>query len=299
MNGSLVVGRLHLASTPFEAAIANMCISILVLTLNEEANLPGCLESVAWSDDVVVFDSCSTDRTVAIAEAAAARVVQRKFDNYAAQQNAALTEVEYKHRWLLLLGADERATPELAAEIRHVVEKGDQRNTLYRLRRKDMFLGTWLRRSSGYPTWFGRLIRVGRVWVEREVNEEYHTDGKIQDLHSHIVHFPFNKGISFWFERHNRYSSMEAELLLREVRGKMKVKDFFSSDPTVRRKTLKQLAYRLPGRPLLVFTYLFFLRMGFLDGRPGLIYCTLRMIYEYMIDLKVKELRRREKGLPI
>jgi hypothetical protein len=84
--------------------------------------------------------------------------------------------------------------------------------------------------------------------------------------------------------------------LVEEVRGRA---GLFSRDPVTRRKAQKQLAYRLPGRPLLMFLGLYVVRLGFLDGRPGLIYCTLRMIYEYMIDLKVKELRRREAGLPI
>ena len=96
---------------------AGMSLSILILTLNEEVNLPDCLASVAWSDDIVVFDSHSSDRTVAIAQAAGARVVQRRFDNYAAHRNAALKEVTYRHPWLLDLDADERVTPELHREI--------------------------------------------------------------------------------------------------------------------------------------------------------------------------------------
>ena len=275
-----------------------MPVSVLILTLNEEINLPGCLESVVWSDDVVVFDSFSNDRTVEIAEAAGALVVRRKFDNYAAQRNAALSEVNYKHPWVLMVDADERWGRGIAEEIDDVVNRGQDDITLYHFRRKDMFLGRWLKRSSGYPTWFGRLVRVGRVSVERAINEEYHTDGAKGYLDSHFIHYPFNKGIAFWFDRHNRYSSMEAASLVREVATKMAWRGLVSSDPTLRRKVLKQFAYRLPGRPLIVFVYLYILRLGYLDGRAGLTYCTLRMIYEYMIDLKVKELRRQRNALP-
>lgn len=276
-----------------------MGVSILLLTLNEEVNLPACLESIKWSDDIVVFDSHSTDRTVEIANMAGTKVVERIFDNYAAQRNAALNEVEYKHPWVLMVDADERVTPELRNEIEAVLSKEKSEITLYRIRRKDMFMGKWLRRSSGYPTWFGRLFKVGHVWVEREINEEYHTSGKIGYLQSHFIHYPFNKGVAYWFERHNRYSSMEASSLIQELRVPLELRKIFSSDPIIRRRILKQLAYRMPGRPFLAFCYLYLFRLGILDGRAGLTYCILRSIYEYMIDIKVKELQRREKGLPV
>ena len=274
-------------------------ISVLILTLNEEMNLPGCLESVKWCDDIVVYDSYSTDRTIEIARAEGARVFQRNFDNYANQRNAALTDVEYKYSWLLMLDADERATLAVEQEIRRIVESGEKRTTLYRIRRKDMFWGKWLRRSSGYPTWFGRFFRNGKVRVEREINEEYHTDGEIGHLQEHLIHYPFKKGMAFWIKRHNRYSTMEAQSLIQEIRKPLELKKIFVSDPTIRRKILKQMAYRMPGRPFFVFIYLYLIRLGFIDGKPGLTYCILRSIYEYMIDVKVKELRRRENGLSV
>jgi len=275
-----------------------MSISVLILTLNEENNLPGCLESVSWSDDIVVFDSFSSDETVAIAKAAGARVFQRRFDDYASQRNAALTDVEYKHLWVLMVDADERWPKSMYDEMRRAMAYGND-VSLYHFRRKDMLMGHWLKRSTGYPTWAGRLAKLGEVSVKRDINEEYWTSGKKGYLKSHFIHYPFNKGIAFWLERHNRYSSMEAEALVKEVQGSLRLRDLFSSVPTIRRRFLKQLAYRLPCRPLLVFCYLYFVRMGFLDGVPGLTYCRLRSMYEYMIDLKVKELRRREKDLPV
>lgn len=273
--------------------------SILILTLNEEHNLPRCLESVRGQDDVVIFDSFSSDRTVEIAKAAGARVIQRTFDNYAAQRNAALTKVTYRHPWVLMLDADECAAPQLHAEIEQVLSRRDDETTLYRMRRKDMFFDRWLRRSSGYPTWFGRLARVGRVRVEREINEEYHTDGKVGWLNQHLIHYPFNKGFNYWLERHNRYSTLEAKALIQETKEKVDWSGVLSRDPVVRRRTLKQIAYRMPGRPLLVFLYLYLFRCGFLDGCGGWAFCSMRSIYEYMIVLKMKELRLRERGAAI
>jgi glycosyltransferase involved in cell wall biosynthesis len=274
-----------------------MSISVLILTLNEEINLPACLESVKWSNDIVVFDSNSTDRTVEIAQQAGVRVVQRCFDNYAAQRNAALQNVGYNHDWILMLDADERVTPELRIEIQNTVQRVDGKTTLFRFCRKDMFCGRWLRHSSGYPTWFGRLIRKGRVQVLREINEEYHTDGHIGFLKEHLIHFPFNKGVAFWFERHNRYSTMEAEIIVEQKSEKFSFTLSALRDPVIRRKAFKKIAYSLPFRPLIVFVYLYIIRMGFLDGVPGLFYCILRTIYEFMIDLKVKELKNRGKDL--
>jgi len=275
-----------------------MSISVLILTLNEEVNLPACLASVSWCDDIVVFDSYSSDRTVEIAEAAGARVVQRAFYNYGAQRNAAL-EVSYKHPWLLMVDADERVTPELKCEIQVQLGQLDSAVSLYRMRRKDMFMGRWIRHSSGYPTWFGRLMRVGYVHVDRDINEEYHTDGTVGLLQEHLHHYPFNKGFSCWLEKHNRYSSMEAGLFEDGGNAYSSIGDLFNTDPVVRRKAIKSFVYQLPGRSFLIFLALYFIRGGFLEGRPGFIYCVLKAFYEFMINCKVAENRLRRQGLPL
>jgi glycosyltransferase involved in cell wall biosynthesis len=259
-------------------------ISVCILTYNEEASLPGCLVSVAWADDIVVFDSGSTDRTCEIANAHGARVVQRVFDDYAGQRNAALAEVRYTHPWLLMLDADERATPELYHEMAHRIASSPDSVTLFRLRRKDMLHGRWLRRSSGYPTWFGRLIKIGEVWVEREINEEFHTSGCTEAISEHLLHFPFEKGLAFWLERHVRYARMEAIRIEDDRRHVLAFTHVVSRDPVMRRKALKQILYRLPFRPAVVFVYLFVIRGGFLDGRPGFQFSSLRRTYEGMIE---------------
>lgn|ERR1700690_2198267 len=274
-------------------------ISVLILTLNEEVNLGDCLDSCAWSDDVVVYDSGSVDRTREIAIAKGARFVERRFDNYAAQRNAALAEVPFRHPWVLMLDADERTPPDLIEEMAQAVAAAQSDVVLFRMRRKDMFLGRWLRRSSGYPTWFGRLMRVGRVRVEREVNEEYVADGKVAYLNSHLVHFPFNKGISFWFDRHNRYSTLEAIAKIQMRSVPLSWRSLLDADPVARRRALKQLAYRLPMRPSIVFCYWYFVRLGFLDGRAGFAFSRMRASYELLIDLKVLEQERLRRGAPV
>lgn len=267
-------------------------ISVVILTLNEEVNLPGALASLkGLCDDVVVFDSLSSDATLAIAGQFGARVHQRRFDHYAAQRMAALSEVAYTHPWLLMLDADERVTPELWAEMVASTQNADSSVTLFRMRRKDYFMRRWLRRSSGYPTWFGRLMRIGYVRVEREINEEYITEGRVGYIAHHLVHFPFNRGIDHWIDRHNRYSTAEARKLVNENTTAWHVRDLWSADPTARRRALKRLAYRLPFRPAIAFLYLYVIRLGLLDGIAGYRFCRMRAMYEYMIDLKVAELR--------
>jgi glycosyltransferase involved in cell wall biosynthesis len=274
-------------------------VSILILTLNEELNIADCIDSCAWSDDIVVFDSLSKDRTREIALSNGARVVERAFDNYAAQRNAALTQVTYKHPWVLMVDADERVPPDLAAEIATSIDKADADIAIFRMRRKDFFLGRWLKRSSGYPTWFGRLMRVGRVRVEREINEEYIADGGIGYLQSHLHHYPFNNGVAYWFERHNRYSSMEAIAKVSVQLDPVISRNIWSSDPIERRRSLKRLLYKVPFRPLIVFFYLYVVRLGILDGRAGFYFSRMRAIYEFLIDLKVLEAKRRQRGCAI
>lgn len=274
-------------------------ISVVILTLNEEVNLPRCLASLRWCDDVIVFDSFSSDRTALIAEEWGARVIKREFDDYASQRQAALN-TGFKHQWVYMADADEEIPPDLAEEMLATVQlNGDSAVVLYRLLRKDMFLGRWLRRSTAYPTWAGRLFRADKISIERPINEEFHAVGETGKLKGHFIHHPFSKGVAHWIDRHNRYSSMEAVRLLQERGQAIPYRNILSRDSLLRRKALKQVAYRMPLRPLVVFLYLFVLRGGFLDGAPGLYYSGLRSFYELMIDLKIIELRRRREGLPV
>lgn len=274
-----------------------MSISVLILTYNEACNISECLSSVSWTDDVVVLDSGSDDQTVELARALGARVVHRAFDNYAAQRNFGLRDINYRHPWILILDADERVTDDLKTEMLQTVKDAPTDVTLFRMRRRDHLYGRWIRRSSGYPTWFGRLVRLGHVWVERPINEEYRTNGRILPLLNHLDHHPFNKGFQEWIAKHNRYSSAEAALFLENQSRPWRWVDLFQREPTRRRVAAKAVLYSLPGRPLVVFLALYLIRGGILEGRSGLTFCLLRTWYEFMIDIKRRELRRRSQQL--
>ncbi len=273
--------------------------SVLVLTLNEEPNLALCLEPLRDCDDIVILDSFSTDQTEQIAAEYRVRFHKRHFDDYASQRNYGINYLKYKHPWLLIVDADETVTQELSEEITKVLNNHISNIYLYRMRRKDHLMGKWIKRSSGYPTWFGRLVKIGSVRVERAINEEYVTDGEIGYLENHLHHFPFNKGFSAWLDKHNRYSTMEAELIVNGVKSAPRLKDFFHKDPAERRRAIKSIVYRFPGRPLLMFVALYFVKGGFLDGRAGFTFCLLRSFYEFLINCKVKEMRSRSQSLPL
>lgn len=276
-----------------------MSVSVLVLTLNEESNIRACLESLAWSDDLVVLDSFSTDGTASVACAAGARVVQRKFDNWSAHQNWAVANLQFKHPWVLYLDADERCTEQMRDEILGVAARKPP-HAAYRIRRKDFFMGRWLKHAQLYPTWLVRLFRPERIRYERLVNPVAHVDGTIGELDAHIHHYPFSHGIAHWIARHNGYSDMEAvEAIKARGDGPLNLGRIFSADPNDRRRALKDVFFRMPARPAVKFLYYYAWRRGFLDGRAGFTYATLQSFYEYMIDCKRRELLRKQRGLPI
>jgi glycosyltransferase involved in cell wall biosynthesis len=273
-------------------------VSVLVLTLNEERNIGACLETLAWSDDVVVLDSLSTDATREIAAQHGARVVQRPFDNWSTHQNWAVRNIEFRYDWVLYLDADERCPPDLRDEVLRVA-RAQGSEAAFRVRRKDFFMGRWLRHAQLYPTWLMRLFRPTHIRYERLVNPVAVVDGPIGELREHIIHFPFSHGVSHWIARHNRYSDMEA-VEVAKVRATGRISgELWASDPNERRRALKDLFARLPARPLMKFLYCYGWRRGFLDGRAGLTYATLQAIYEYMIDCKYREFMRRQRGLPV
>lgn len=275
-------------------------VSVLILTLNEEVNLAACLASVGWSDDIVVLDSFSQDRTVEIAKSFGARVYQRQFDSEPAQRSHGLREIAYKHRLVYLPDADEITPPALRDEILAVARAPDRTEVAFHVRSRTMFMGRWLRWSGLYPTWFVRLVEPHRVRFEREINLRTVADGAEGKLDGHLLHYTFNKGLNAWFEKHNRYSWHEARESLRSLETeRVDWVAALTGSGAARRRALKTLSFRLPCRPLLRFLYMYVLRGGFLDGRAGFVYCRLLMTYETMIVTKMIEIRRRERGLPL
>jgi glycosyltransferase involved in cell wall biosynthesis len=276
-----------------------MSVSVLVLTLNEEINIRPCLDSLSWSNDIVVLDSLSQDQTAKVALSLGARVVERRFDNWSSHQNWAMKSIQFVNPWVLYLDADERCSPELRDEVLNRAT-ADSVERAFRMRRKDFFMGRWLKHAQLYPTWLVRLVRPESIRYERLVNPVTVVDGQVGNLREHILHYPFSHGIAHWIARHNNYSDFESQELLKVREGASRSDGkILSSSPVERRRALKSIFFRLPGRPILKFLYYLLWRRGFLDGHAGVTYATLQAIYEYHIDCKYRELIRRKQGLPI
>jgi glycosyltransferase involved in cell wall biosynthesis len=274
-------------------------ISVLIYTKNEEQDLPGCLESLSWCDDIHVFDSMSSDNTAEIAKQYGATVTQRSYaDNTlafggdeAAHRNWGLQHIPFKYEWIFHLDADERVSAELVMAMRAALSVPNPKQA-YRMPRRDYFMGRWLKHVTPSPLHI-RLFKIGRVRYERLINPVTLVDGEVGHLDAWLDHFPFSKGMDHWIEKHNKYSASEASQIMQNRSNGTRFdiqKVFFEPDITKRRAQQKEFYYRLPCRPLVMFILLYVARRGFLDGRAGLRYAMLRAMYEYMIVIKSQEL---------
>jgi len=272
--------------------------SILILTYNEAINIQRCLDSVRECDDVVVLDSFSTDGTVACIQERAVRLFQRKFDTFAGQRNWAIDTVSFKHQWVLHLDADECMTPTLHQELLTVVSRDEK--SAYLLANKLMFMGRWIRHASMYPYYQARFLRLGEsrfVQAGHGQTLDHATRGT-GTLKEPYLHYNFSKGITDWLSRHNRYSSDEAHRIAshRMPLRKALVDAIRGITRQDRQQARKRLADSLPAKPLWRFLFLYFVRMGFLDGGPGFHYCLLMATYDYLIALKSRELQAQTSG---
>jgi glycosyltransferase involved in cell wall biosynthesis len=271
-------------------------ISVIILTHNEEANIGRCLDSVSWSDDILVVDSFSEDRTVEISKGCGARVIQRAFDDFSSQRNFASEQGNLKYEWVLHLDADEIVTPELRAELQGAAF-GDK--DAYRVSSKLIFCGKFLRHAGLFP-WY--QVRFGRKQALRfkqvgHGQRETLEPSRIGTLKSSLLHFNFSKGLSDWIERHNRYSTAEAQ---QNVYGytddDVPILDFLSAETDRRRRTAKKIFRRLPCRAIIRFIYMYLFRGGILDGKVGFTYCRLLAWYEWLIVLKEREIKAHARA---
>jgi glycosyltransferase involved in cell wall biosynthesis len=272
--------------------------SVLILTKNEESNLPACLAALPWCDDIVVLDSYSADGTVSIAGAAGVRVVQRAFDDFGSQRNFALKEISFKHPWVFHLDADERFNDQLRKECDAVIA-ADQ-HSAYWVANRIIFLGRWIRRCTQYPYPQVRLVKVGEVTFAKAGHgqrEEAVLRG-VGHLKQAYDHFNFSNGIGEWVDKHNRYSGEEVLLALELQDQPLAAKELFSRDSTLRRRAMKRLHARLPARWVVKFLYLYVFRFGFMEGYPGFAYCMLQGFYDFLISVKIRERRNSEKRIP-
>lgn len=270
-------------------------LSVILLTLNEEINIEACLGGVAWADDIILVDSLSTDTTIERARRARpdVRVFTHPFRDFGDQRTWALDNTAPKHDWVLFLDADERCTPACAEAIRDAVRNPGQSVGFF-LANRYIFMDRWIRHCTLYPSWQLRLLKLGRVRFRKEGHGQREvTDGPLGYVREPYDHYGFSKGVGEWKARHDTYSTNEVDLLLRLRTEPIDWRTLGGSDAVARRRALKQIASRLPGRPWVRFLYMYALRGGFLDGRPGLEFCRLRLWHERRLAAKVAEARRQ------
>lgn len=278
-------------------------VSVILPVLNEELNLADALASVAWADEIVVVDSGSADATVEIARRKGARVVRFTYPGYGPKKkNWALETLDLRNEWVFLLDADERVTDELAIEITSAISDGSADG--YYIDREFVFMGRSLRCFR--PNWNLRLFRrdLGRFedlglfdlpsTGDNEIHEHVVVQGRVGYLRSTLLHDDY-RGLTEWLDRHNVYATWEAHLYrrFREERIGVGPIGFVRLRAAARKRVLRRVWTRLPGRPLLRFVVWYVFRRGFLDGRAGFVFCVLMSYYEFITGAKLRELRER------
>jgi len=242
-------------------------LSVLLPTLNEEAMLPDCLESIKWADEILVVDSYSTDRTLEIARQYGARIIEHEYVTSAKQKNWAIPQCAYE--WVLQVDADERLEPALQSEIQGILKNPSADVDGYRINFKHHLLGKWVRHSALYPEYHLRLFRrdVGR-FQDREVDAHAVTPGRVVTLQGHIIHFGTER-LSHRLQAMDRYTRYESDE--RESHG------------------WHYSAFNVTVRPLAAFSYYYLYKLGFLDGMRGLIIAVLKADFVFWTYAKLWE----------
>ncbi len=273
-------------------------VTVAVMVLNEEKNLPELLRTVMpWAADVVVVDSFSTDATMDIAKRMGARVYQHQWEYYAAQNNWTLDNVPISTPWVLWCDADDRVTPALASEIARCVCDDKSPLVGYYVNRRVVFLDRPIMHNGWYPNRTLRLFKYGcGRFEDRKVHERFVPNGPVGYLKNDLIHDDL-RSLHEFVERHNRYSTTEAEYLFSRSLGVTPggLEASLTGDWAQRRRFVKERIWqRLPARPLLRFIWMYIIQRGFLDGMPGFIFAVMISYHEFVINAKLWELRHRK-----
>ncbi|MEA3489036.1 MAG: glycosyltransferase family 2 protein [Candidatus Omnitrophota bacterium] len=282
-------------------------VSVLIMTKNEEMNIRKCLESVKWADEIVMVDSASTDRTLEIAGEYTDRIYRYTWDKKWPKKIWSLEKPGFRNDWILMIDADERATEEFREEIAPVVSGEDSGCAGFIVRYHYWFLGRYIKYSD--PVRKLILFRKSKARFESydisgadaiedlEVGHEHPViDGKVGRVKAPILHED-TRPLYYYFDRHNRYSTWEAYLI---HKGKYKeeeaaVKPGISGGWLNMRRLMKYVFLHLPLKPLVYFVYSYIFRLGLLDGYAGFMYNLCKVFYVFQIDIKLNELKLREK----
>ena len=274
-------------------------ISVIVLTFNEERNIGACLQAITdWAGEVWLVDSGSTDRTLEIVRHYTDKITRHPFENYSKQRNWAQANLPLVYEWVFHVDADERVSPELITSLRQffVAEQNRQVSGCL-VRRRIEFMGRHIRHGGIYPTYHCRIFRRDRGQCEdREYDQHFLVEGATVRLEADLIEVTASKLFS-WTARHNRWAQLEAHQLLAQADSPTEhlVPARLDGTPVERRRWLKASVYQLLPlfwRALAYFLARYFLRFGFLDGTPGLIYHVLHAFwFRFYVDACYYELK--------
>jgi glycosyltransferase involved in cell wall biosynthesis len=284
------------------SAVRVLPVTVIIPARNEARHLARCLEALREVAEIYVVDSRSTDETCAIARSFGAKVVQFNYvGGWPKKRQWAMDSLPMGNNWILLLDADEIVTADLADEIRCAIQKRDAVG--YRIRLQMHFLGRLLRHGDA-NFWKLSLFRRGRARFEcrlkdqnssmadMEVHEHVIADGPVGELSHSLIHDNV-ESLSRYIEKHNEYSNWEAQVLAHAAPDPDGIEPDLFGTQAQRRRWLKKKLYRIPGSPILLFVYRYFLRLGFLDGIPGLIYSGFQAVQMFHTKAKIYELRHK------
>jgi glycosyltransferase involved in cell wall biosynthesis len=285
-------------------AAEQLPISVIVLTFNEEANIGPCLDTVAdWAKEIFVVDSGSTDLTLDIVAKYTKNILRHPFENYSRQRNWAQSNLALANEWVFHIDADERVTPQLAESIRNffaTISDADHISGLM-LRRKIIFFGEPIVHGGLYPTYHCRIFRKQHGCCEdREYDQHFLVEGSTCTIEADLLELTASSLFS-WTARHNKWAQMEAQQLRKGCRelDPTSIQPKILGSPIERRRWLRLSVYaRTPifFRAFLYFLSRYFLRGGFLDGIPGLIYHVLQGFwFRFYVDACYYELQQKRE----
>lgn len=277
-------------------------LSVLILTRNEERNLPGCLESLAgWCTDIHIVDSFSTDRTAELARKYSAKICQHAFEGHTRQRAWALQNLPFEHDWVMALDADHRVTPDLRDELIGFFDNPPADVDGLYVKRREIFRGRWMRFGGYYPKFMLKIFRSGAAFLDdHEFDYRFYVRGKTRTLRHDLLEANENESrISFFIEKHAKFASeLAAEELERRTGLQYLVKPSLFGNADQRTLWLKTLWLRFPlyTRPFLLFFYRYFLRLGFLDGKEGFIFYFMQSFwFRLMVDIRIDEMLAEQK----
>lgn len=276
-------------------------VSVIILTYNEEKNIEACLESLqGWVDEIFVVDSDSSDNTLEIAKKYTDKIFENPFDNYSQQRNWALGNLPLKTEWVMNIDADHRITPELRDEMIGLFEKGiDIEIKGFLASRRTIFMGRWIRHGGHYPVYHAFLFRKGYGSCEEKLYDQHFiVEGKTKTLSDDIIDI-ISDSLDKFIERHNRWATLEAMQINSLDGNSGKV---ISANPSgheiEKRRHLREKYYSYPlfFRVFFYYIYRYFLKLGFLDGREGLIFHFLQGFwFRFLVDAKIYEIREKKR----